>query len=55
LSDIAAVKILVHFVSNKHPEWRVRLSGTILKGDHSWTIPDKNNLIWFNTVSEKKN
>ena len=35
------------FGNSRHFEWRAGLSDTILKGDHSGTIPAKFALIWF--------
>ena len=35
------------FSNSSHPEWRVGLSDTILKGTHPRTIPARFGLIWF--------
>jgi hypothetical protein len=35
------------FSNSSHFEWRAGLSDTLLKGDHSRTIPAKFALIWF--------
>ena len=39
------------FSNSSHFEWRAGLSDTLLKGDHSRTIPAKFALIWFNGFS----
>jgi hypothetical protein len=41
------------FSNSSHLEWRVELSGTILKWDYPRTIPAKFGLIWFSGFREE--
>ena len=41
------------FSNSSHFEWRAGLSDTLLKGDHTRTIPAKFGLIWFSDFREE--
>jgi hypothetical protein len=42
------------FSNRRHPQWRMGFD-TILKGNHSWTIPTKFGLICFSGYREDLN
>jgi hypothetical protein len=44
---------ILGFSDSSHLEWRVELSGTIMKWDYPGTIPAKFGLTWFSGFREE--
>jgi hypothetical protein len=53
LVKIYISSIVYIFSNSSHLEWRVELSGTIMKWDYPGTIPAKFGLTWFSGFREE--